>query len=376
MEQRDSNDDGVPRWLRVSAGTAWRLLVLVAAAAVAGWAVLSIELVAIALFGAAVITSVLRPLANLLRRVMPQALATVLSFLAALAAIGGIATFVGVSVSNQIPRLTEELINGIDQINLLLSRMPAPVSELDLTSLGDDIAAWLRKNSQTVLGEVIARFGLAAEVMTAIVLAIFCSVFFVNSGQRMWGWVLAQVRTGAARSLDAAGRAAWSTFAGYTRGIVIVGSTNGLLAGIGLAIIGIPLATPIGVLVAMGTFIPYVGSAIAMSVAIVVALAAKGPWWALIVVAMIALIGQIEGHLLHPLIMAKQVSLHPVVVAVTVVSGMLVGGVVGAIVAVPIVAVVWSVFSTLRGLAEAPPPPATAVGGPDRAAPPGRGQAA
>jgi predicted PurR-regulated permease PerM len=98
----------------------------------------------------------------------------------------------------------------------------------------------------------------------------------------------------------------------------------------------------------MGTFIPYVGSAIAMSVAILVALAAKGPWWTLVVVAMIVLIGQIEGHLLQPLIMAKQVSLHPIVVAVSVVSGMLLGGVIGAVVAVPVVAVAWSVYSRLR----------------------------
>ncbi|MDR2454456.1 MAG: AI-2E family transporter [Bifidobacteriaceae bacterium] len=360
MEPTNWGDDGVPRWLRLSAGVAWRLLVLALAVVVAARAVMAVELVAVALFGAAVITSVLRPLAQLLHRVMPQALATTLAFVVALAAIGGLGTFVGVSVTSQISRLTQELINGIGQINDFLARMPAPVSDLDLTAAGDTITDWLRRNSELVVTEVVARFGMAAEVMTAIVLAVFCSVFFVNSGSRMWAWLLAQTKPATARALHAAGHAAWATFAGYTRGIVIVGSTNGLLAGIGLAVIGIPLATPIGVLVAMGTFIPYIGSAIAMSVAIVVALAAKGPWWALVVVAMIVLIGQIEGHLLQPLIMAKQVSLHPVAVAVTVVAGMLLGGVIGAIVAVPVVAVIWSVFSTLRH----PPAPAPAGAAP------------
>jgi predicted PurR-regulated permease PerM len=348
MDQIDQPTPEVPHWLRVSAGTAWRLLVLAAAAVVAARAVLAVELVAIALFGAAVITSVLRPLANLLDRVMPRALATIISFVVALAAIGGIGTFVGVSVSNQVPRLTAELINGIGQINQFLASMPAPISELDLTSIGDEITDWLRTNSSEIFTEVVSQFGVLGEVMTALILALFCSIFFINSGAKMSHWLLDQMRPATAKMLYAAGHAAWSTFSGYTRGIVIVGCTNGLLAGIGLAILGIPLATPIGVLVAMGTFIPYIGSAIAMSVAIVVALAAKGVWWALAVVAMIAIIGQIEGHLLQPLIMAKQVSLHPVVVAVTVVSGMLLGGVIGAIVAVPIVAVIWSVFATLR----------------------------
>jgi predicted PurR-regulated permease PerM len=344
----DLKPAAVPGWLTVSAGVAWRLLVLLAAAAVVVYGIVAVQLVAVSLFLAAIITSVLRPLTNLLSRFMPRALGTVLSFLAALAAVGGLITFISVSVSNQIPSLTARLINGIDQINVFLERMPAPLSELDLTSLGERLSDWLRENSTAIMGEVVTRFGTAAEIMTAIVLAIFCSVFFTNSGSRMWDWTLSQFEPPTADVLRRAGRAAWQTFAGYTRGIVIVGSTNGLLAGIGLAILGIPLAAPIGVLVAMGTFIPYVGSAIAMSVAIVVSLAVKGPWWTLVVVAMIALIGQIEGHLLQPLIMAKQVKLHPVIVALTVVGGMLLGGAIGAVVAVPIVAVIWSVFSTLR----------------------------
>jgi predicted PurR-regulated permease PerM len=266
----------------------------------------------------------------------------------ALAVIGGIGTFVGVSVVNQIERLTQELINGIGAINDLLGRLPAPFDDLDLGKLGDNLTDWIRTNSSMLIGEVINRFGMAAEVLAAAVLALFCSVFFINSGTSIWQWVLGQFDSPTAAKVDAAGQAAWATFSGYTRGIVIVGATNGLFAGLALAIMEIPLAMPIGVLVAIGTFIPYVGSAIAMTVAIVVALAARGPWWALAVVALVALIGQIEGHLLQPLIMSKQVQLHPVVVAVTVVGGALVAGVIGAIVAVPCVAVCWAVFSRLR----------------------------
>ncbi|MDR2567124.1 MAG: AI-2E family transporter [Bifidobacteriaceae bacterium] len=344
--------DGVPRWLQVGAGNAWRMLVLLAAVYIAGRGVMEVELVAVALFVSFVITSVLRPLVNLLDRIrwMPRPLATGMGFIVAVGVIGGIGTFVGVSVANQIPRLTDELINGIDAINEMLSRLPAPFDDLDLGSLGETVSNWIRENSSTLVGEVITRFGVVAEVLTALILALFCSVFFINSGTSIWQWLLSQFRSETAAKLDAAGLAAWTTFSGYTRGIVIVGVTNGLFAGLALAFMGIPLATPIGVLVSMGTFIPYVGSAIAMTVAIVVALAAKGPWWALAVVALVVLIGQIEGHLLQPLIMSKQVRLHPVAVAVAVVAGALTAGVVGAIVAVPAVAVCWAVFSRLRAI--------------------------
>ncbi|MDR2373322.1 MAG: AI-2E family transporter [Bifidobacteriaceae bacterium] len=348
----------VPAWLKTAAGNAWRVLVLAGAAYVALVIVGQVELVAVALFGSFVIAAVLRPLVGLIGRIawMPRALATAIGFVVAVAAMGGIGTFVGVSVANQIPRLTQELVNGIDAINDMLSRLPPPYEDLDLGKVTGALSDWIEKNSSMLLGEVITRFGFVAEVLTGLVLALFCSIFFVNSGTSMWRWALSQVRPAAAAKLDAAGRAAWATFSGYTRGIAIVGLTNGIFAGLALTIMGIPLATPIGVLVAMGTFIPYVGSAIAMTVAVVVALAAKGPWWALAVVALVALIGQIEGHLLQPLIMSKQVRLHPVVVASTVVAGALVAGVVGAIVAVPCVAVVWAVFTRLRAFDETSAP--------------------
>jgi predicted PurR-regulated permease PerM len=331
------------------------LLVLVAAAYLIIQVIGQLQLVAVALFGSLVITSVLRPLVNLLDRIkwVPRVLGTVIGFIAALGVIGGIGTFVWVSVGNQIPLLTDELINGINSINDMLSRLPAPFDGLDLDQLAKNLTEWIRLNSSMLLTEVINRFSIVAEVLTGAILALFCSVFFINSGSAMWQWLLSQFRERTAAKLNAAGHAGWSTFAGYTRGIVIVGVTNGLFAGTALAIMGIPLATPIGVLVAMGTFIPYVGSAIAMTVAVVVALAAKGPWWALAVVALVALIGQIEGHLLQPLIMAKQVRLHPVVVAMTVVIGALTAGIVGAIVSVPAVAVCWAVFSRLRAMSAA-----------------------
>ncbi|MDR1293884.1 MAG: AI-2E family transporter [Bifidobacteriaceae bacterium] len=340
--------DGVPRWLRVPAGYAWRLLILAAAVVVVAKAVQGLELVAVALFLALVISAILRPLVGVLDRVMPRPLAAALGFIAGIGVLGGLGTFVGMSVAGQARVLSAEFIDGIDELNAMLARAPSPISDLDLTKAGQSLATWLEHNQQTIITEAVARAGEVAEVVTALILAIFCAVFFVTSGGAMWRWFLAQLSPGARRRWRIAGESAWHTFSGYTRGIVIVAATNGLFAGLGLAILGVPLAAPIGVLVFLGTFVPLIGAAVAMIVAVVVALAAKGVVIALVVIAMIAVIGQIEGHLLQPMIMARQVSLHPVVVAVVVVAGTLLSGILGAVAAVPIVSVMWAVFSHLR----------------------------
>ena len=149
---------------------------------------------------------------------------------------------------------------------------------------------------------------------------MFCSLFFLHSGERLWGWVLGQLPVRRAR-WDAAGRAGWTAFAGYTRGVVLVAVSNATLVGIALSLLKVPLALPLSLLVLLGAFIPLIGAPIALWIATLVALAGRGPLTALAVLVLIVVIGQIEGHVLHPLIMSRAVKLHPVVVAVSVASG-------------------------------------------------------
>ena len=120
------------------------------------------------------------------------------------------------------------------------------------------------------------------------------------------------------------------------------------MAGVFLQVVGVPLAAPLAVLVFIGAFIPMIGAPLAMIVAMVVALASKG-FVAMVVVGLgVAGIGQIEGHILQPLIMGRQVSLHPVVVGIAVAVGTFSAGLLGAVVAVPLVSVAWSVYSELH----------------------------
>jgi predicted PurR-regulated permease PerM len=352
------NQPAPPPWLRTAAGWSWRLIVLVAGIALVFWAVTQVLIVFVAVFLALVFTAVLNPLTDLYARVMPRALATAAAILSGILVIGGLVTYVVVSVAGQWERLAGEFNTGIDQIVDLIENNPLPVDvEVDTRDQWvDDAANWIQENSQTLVTRAAESAGSIVEGVAVLVLAIFCTIFFLASGASMWRWFMSEVPARTRRRWEAVAGAGWYTFSGYTRGIVLVAISNGILAGIFLSILGVPLAAPLAVLVFIGTFIPLIGAPLAMIVAAVVALAADGLLTALIVTLGIAGIGQLEGHVLQPLIMGKQVSLHPVVVALGVTCGTVVGGILGAIIAVPLIAVAWSVFSTLRTRPDAVPP--------------------
>jgi predicted PurR-regulated permease PerM len=191
------------------------------------------------------------------------------------------------------------------------------------------------------------------EGLTGLALAVFSSVFFLIGGEGIWQWVVSLTPRKSHAVVNRAGAVAWSTFAGYTRGIIVVAASNAVLVLIVLMVLRVPLALPLSLLVFFGTFIPIIGAPVALLVAAVVAVASRGPVVALIVVALIVVIGQIEGHLLQPLVMSRAVSLHPLAVALVVAAGTILAGVIGAVLAVPVASVLHAVIKEISRTAEA-----------------------
>jgi predicted PurR-regulated permease PerM len=343
-------DHTAPHWLRGLAGVAWRLMVVVAAIALIFYATSRVQLLFIAVFIALVMTAVLRPAVEFLSRFIPRFLATALSLLGGLAVLVGMLTYVGVSVAGQWSNLSVQFGHGIDDIIDFLENGPLPftVTTEQINEWIESARQWVVEHGGELAGQAAEGAGSVVEVFTAIVLATFCSVFFLARGGEMWTWFLNQIPARVRDTWKTAAGAGWYTFSGYTRGTLIVATSDGLLAFILLSIIGVPLAAPLAVLVLIGAFIPLVGAPAAMVVAMIVALAANGAVQAAVVGIGIALIGQFEGHILQPLVMGKQVSLHPVVVALVVTAGTLTAGILGAVISVPLVAVVWAIFSKLR----------------------------
>ncbi|WP_331716253.1 AI-2E family transporter [Occultella aeris] len=348
----DDGSDGVPRWMRKSAGWSWRILVVIALIALLVWATARIQLVFVAVFLALVFTAVLRPLVNVFAKIMPRGLATALGMLSALLFVGGLLTYVITSVTGQWESLSEQFATGIAQLLALAENLPfgLTITEDQVNEWFDQGLAWLQENQGALLDRAAAGAGSVFEVFAALALAIFSTVFFLARGSEMWKWFLNQLPAKVREKWMLAGGVGWYTFSGYARGTVIIALVDGFLAAIILLIARVPLAAPLAVLVFIGAFIPLVGAPAAMIVAMVVALAVNGPINAVLVGIGIALIGQFEGHILQPLVMGKQVSLHPLVVALAVTAGTLVAGILGAVIVIPIVAVIWAVYAKLRSL--------------------------
>jgi len=341
-------NDNSPQWLKTAAGYSWRILVVGAIVYVLAVVAGMLQFVFVALFGSIVMTAVLRPMVDVLRKIMPRWLAVMISLITATVVVLGLLVFIGVSIASQAQELGEKFSQGISEIGSWLERGPIPISGDDITDALKSARDWVFDNRGNILSQALNSAGAVGQTFVGLALAVFCAIFFMHSGRSMWTWFLQQLPRRLRDRWEIGGEAAWDTFAGYTRGIFIVSASNGLLASIALWLLQVPLALPLGLLVFIGTFIPLIGSPIAMAIATVVALAARGPIIALVSMGLIVLIGQFEGNVLQPLVMGKQVSLHPVVVAVVVAAGTILAGVVGAIVAVPIVAVVWAVYSRLR----------------------------
>ncbi len=345
-------DETAPRWLRRSAGVSWRLLVVLAAVVVVFYATSRVTLLFIAVFLALVFTAVLRPLVDLMARIMPRALATALSLLTGILFFLGMLTYVGYSIATQWNDLSKQFAVGINQITDFLESgtLPFTITSEQIAEWIDNGLRWIQEHAGDLASQAAASAGSVVEGFTALALAIFCTIFFLARGAQLWTWFLNQLPARSRSTWVTAGGAGWYTFSGYTRGTVIIAFTDGVLAFFLLTVLGVPLAAPLAVLVFIGAFIPLIGAPAAMVVAMIVALAANGLWSAVFVGVGIALIGQLEGHILQPLIMGKQVSLHPVVVALAVTAGTLTAGILGAVISVPLVAVAWAVYSHLRTL--------------------------
>ncbi|WP_422111042.1 AI-2E family transporter [Flaviflexus huanghaiensis] len=308
----------------------------------------------VTVFLAFVATSVLRPITDLLARWLPRALAMILSLVLVIGAFAGLIAFVVISVRSEWDDLASQFSEGIDSIFELVENAPLPwnVSSDEpqqwISQTIDDGIAWIQENTGEITSQVMSGASSIGLGIMILSLATLITVFFLMSGAQMWLWFLNELPDKHRDTTHRAAMAGWLAFSGYARGTVIIGLINGALAFLLLIVLGVPLAAPLAVLVVIGTFIPLIGAPAAMIIATIVALAANGIAVAFIVLIGIALIGQLEGNVLQPLIMGKQVSLHPTVIALGVAAGTLLAGLFGAIIAIPILSVLWAVYKVLR----------------------------
>ncbi|MBM7083710.1 AI-2E family transporter [Micromonospora sp. MMS20-R2-29] len=308
--------------------------------------------VAVTLF----LTALLDPVLLILRRLrVPAALAALLSVLLLLGVLVGVGVLVWNLTAAQFGELSQQLDEGLQRSRDFVTET-LPVSDAQLDKLIGQVRDGLGGSTPDPVGGART----AAEALGSALLALVLLFFLLKDGRSMWHWVLRRM-TGPNRTVAAeAGRVGWRTLGSYSRGTMIIAAIDAIGIGLALVVLGVPLALPLALITFLGGFVPIIGATVAGAVAVLVALAANGPTTALLVLAAVIAVQQVEGNLLEPLIMKRQVQLHPAVILVVVTAGTLIAGIAGAFVSVPIAAVAYRVVDTVQRHREqvAPTPPA------------------
>ncbi|WP_206504238.1 AI-2E family transporter [Streptomyces chrestomyceticus] len=360
----------VPWGVRVAAEASWRLLILAAAIWVLAKVITSVQLVVLAFVAALLITALLQPtVAWLKRRGVPRGLATALTFIAGFVIMGLVGWFVVWQVQDNIDSVSSRIQEGITELKGWLLKSPFHVTEDQINHIAKNLQDAVGANTQAITSAGLEGVTVVLEVLTGILLAMFTTLFLLYDGRRIWNWVLKLVPSAAREGVAGAGPRAWRTLTAYVRGTVIVALIDAIFIGIGIYFLDVPLAVPLAVFIFLFAFIPLVGAVVSGALACVVALVTQGVFAALMVLAVVLAVQQIEGHILQPFILGRAVRVHPLAVILSVAAGGLVAGIGGAVVAVPLVAVTNTVVGYLRSYSQeqalrmAPPPHgATALG--------------
>ena len=341
----------IPYELQVAAGYAWRLIVI----AMAAWGLLRIleatTTIVIPLAVALLLTGLLMPLAVLLnhRLGLPRHAAAAVTVLTFLGVVIGLLSFAGT-------RLVADVGDLIDQANLGMDRITQWLQDGPLHLGGDKIAEyiqagrdWVSANSQTLSRGALRAGGTATEFFAGALIALISTFFFLSEGDRIWSWIVRLMPGAAQERVHEGFRRGFVSLGAYARTQCIVAAVDAVFITIGAWALQLPLLIPLALIIFFASFIPIVGALVSGALAVLVALVVKGPVAALIMLGVILLVQQIEGHLLQPILMSKAVALHPLAVILGVGLGSFLLGIIGALFAVPVLAVFNTAFSYWAG---------------------------
>jgi putative heme transporter len=338
----------VPKVIRVAAALSWRFLVLVGALYVVGIVVGRLAVVVIPVSIALLMSALLAPaVGHLVAWRVPRALATVVVLVGGLALVGGVLTFVVTEFVNGLPALQVQVSRSLDTISQWLQKGPLHLTPQQAHDYFNKIITAINENQVTITTGALNTAATVGEVLTAMLLALFTLIFFLYDGDGIWRFLIRALPGHASRRMDVAGRRGFASLVSYVRATAAVAVVDAVGIGIGLWAVGVPLAVPLSALVFLGAFIPIVGSLVAGTVAVLVALVANGLIQALIVLGVVIAVMQVESHVLQPLLLGRAVKLHPLAVVLAISAGVVVGGIAGALLAVPLLAVVNSGIRSL-----------------------------
>jgi predicted PurR-regulated permease PerM len=352
----DAPHSEVPQWLQTGAAWSWRLLLLAIVLYVAARVAALLYLVVVPCAAAILLTALLQPATARLRRAGMRPLAATWCTLAlTIALLAGAVAIVTARVRAEYPNLVNQVKHTTAQVQSWLAGPPFHLHTGNLQKLSDSIVNYISQHKSLVEGTVVTGGRIVAEILAGVVLTFFVSFFLIKDGDRIWAWLTSRLRTERKRRADLAGGAAWQAVVYYVRGTVMIAAIHATVMGITLSIMNAPLVAPLSLFMFLAAFVPLVGVLAAGALAILVVLAAKGWIFAVVLLGIMIVMNQLEGHLLQPQVVGKMVRLHPLAVILVLAVGGVVAGIAGAVVAVPITAAVTRAVRALHDDDRTPP---------------------
>ncbi|MGJ9413031.1 AI-2E family transporter [Aeromicrobium sp. CF4.19] len=360
----------VPFGIEVAAQWAWRLILIAAAGYGVFWLLgffseISIP-IAVALLGTALAIGVVD---RLERWGLPRLLAALIAVILLVLAVFGLLTLVGQQLSTQFDDLRTQVVAGIAEMQAWAQDGPLNLSDRQLATSIEGVQDAIATFGQNGAVDRVAAIGLTlTNFVTGFFIALFAIFFFLYEGDRIWAFVVTLFPRASRAKVNSSGAAAWQNLTSFVRATVMVAFIDAVGIAVSAWVLGVPLAFAIGVLVFIGAFVPVIGALLSGFVAVAVALVAQGPLTAAIMLLAVIVVQQVESNVLQPFLMGHFVAVHPLAIILAIVGGITVGGIVGALVAVPLVACLNGVVRHLAaeagaplqpdGLPEEPPPDA------------------
>jgi predicted PurR-regulated permease PerM len=340
---------GVPPAIRAAASWSWRMLLIGAFIAAALYLITLLKTIVIPVAVALLLTIMLTPVRRLLneRLRLPRGLSAGLTLVGLIVVVAGLITLAGQSIANGFADLTTQAVTGFQELWTQISSTFGLQTELQ--SYSQDILDQLEAQQGAIVSGALGAAATAGSVLVGALIALFCTFFFLHDPRGIWGWVVGLLPMSARERVNQAGRRGAVTLAAYTRTQILVAAVDAVGIGIGAVFFVPSLALPISILVFVGSFVPVVGAIVTGAIAVVVVLVSNGWVAALIMLGVVLLVQQVEAHALQPFLMGQAVSLHPVAVILAVAAGSYAAGIVGALFAVPLAAVLNTVILYLNG---------------------------
>jgi predicted PurR-regulated permease PerM len=336
----------------IASSWAWRLLVIAAAAFAVGWGLRYLSEVVVPIVVALLLTALLAPLVSRLEAwKLPRGVAAGVALVGTIAVVAGLLTLVGTQIGSGLDDLSGEVGKGFGRLRDM-ARVNFGVTDAEIQGAIDRAR---EAASSTGLGSRAAAVGSnVTHFVAGLFIALFATFFFLFEGEAIWSWLVRLMPRRARAKTDSSARRAWVPLTAYVRATVIIAFVDAVGISIGAWVLGLPLVPAIGILVFVAAFVPIVGAFVSGLVAVLVALVAQGPVVAVIMLLVVIAVQQLESHVLQPFLLGRLVRVHPLAVILAIATGVVVAGIIGALVAVPIAAMLNSVVHHLAGHDQAP----------------------